>query len=323
MPSETDGLVNGSGTFHVDSGNGFAEFALTQNSATNFTATFPASDCLSEVQYYISFELQSGATVTLPEDAPANSFSVLSAIDSTLLFIDSFDSNTGWTVSGDASDGQWQRAVPNNGDRGDPAADAEETGSGFCFVTDNANGVDNNTDVDGGSTTLTSPTMPAIGANNETAFLSYFRWYSNDFGASPNADVFEVEISNNGGASWVNLETVGPAGAGTGGGWIFVEHRIDEFVTPTNNMRVRFTASDLGAGSVVEAGVDAVKINLIGCEPDVLTGDINQDGLINLLDVAPFVELLSNGNFQAEADINQDGIVNLLDVQPFVELLAG
>ena len=51
-------------------------------------------------------------------------------------------------------------------------------------------------------------------------------------------------------------------------------------------------------------------------------GDVNGDGDINLLDVAPFVDLLASSMFQCEADINQDGAVNLLDVGPFVELLG-
>ena len=55
----------------------------------------------------------------------------------------------------------------------------------------------------------------------------------------------------------------------------------------------------------------------------ILLGDVNCDGVVNLLDVAPFVDLVSNGGFSEKADINQDGIVNLLDVQPFVQLLAG
>lgn len=54
----------------------------------------------------------------------------------------------------------------------------------------------------------------------------------------------------------------------------------------------------------------------------ILVGDINQDGVVNLSDVAPFVSLLSSGEFQAEADINGDGVVNLSDVAPFVELLS-
>lgn len=54
----------------------------------------------------------------------------------------------------------------------------------------------------------------------------------------------------------------------------------------------------------------------------VIVGDVNQDGNVDLLDVGPFVSLLSNGDFQAEADINGDGVVDLLDVGPFVDLLS-
>ncbi len=54
-----------------------------------------------------------------------------------------------------------------------------------------------------------------------------------------------------------------------------------------------------------------------------LLGDINQDGVVNLLDVGPFVELLTAGVFEKIADINGDGALNLLDVGPFVDLLDG
>ncbi len=52
-------------------------------------------------------------------------------------------------------------------------------------------------------------------------------------------------------------------------------------------------------------------------------GDVNLDGVVNLLDVDPFVDALSNGDFIQEADTNCDGVVNLLDVDSFVELLSG
>lgn len=52
-------------------------------------------------------------------------------------------------------------------------------------------------------------------------------------------------------------------------------------------------------------------------------GDINRDGVVNLLDVGPFVDLLAAGDFQVEGDLNGDGQVNLLDVQAFVDLLSG
>ena len=54
-----------------------------------------------------------------------------------------------------------------------------------------------------------------------------------------------------------------------------------------------------------------------------ILGDVNQDGAVNLLDVNPFVGLLSSGGYLFEADINGDGAVNLLDVDPFVALLSG
>jgi hypothetical protein len=55
----------------------------------------------------------------------------------------------------------------------------------------------------------------------------------------------------------------------------------------------------------------------------LVPGDVNLDGATNLLDVQPFVNLLSTGKFQIQADINGDGILNLLDVNPFVDLLIG
>ncbi len=53
-----------------------------------------------------------------------------------------------------------------------------------------------------------------------------------------------------------------------------------------------------------------------------MLGDVNGDGSVNLLDVAPFVDLVTAGGFLAEADINQDKSVDLLDVSPFVDLLT-
>ncbi len=53
----------------------------------------------------------------------------------------------------------------------------------------------------------------------------------------------------------------------------------------------------------------------------VILGDVNLDGSANALDVQLIVDLLIDGEFEAEADIN--GAVTLLDVDPFVALLAG
>lgn len=62
-------------------------------------------------------------------------------------------------------------------------------------------------------------------------------------------------------------------------------------------------------------------------------GDVNDDGAVNNLDIAPFVTLLTSPSAFATAypgvdpllvgDINGDGAVNNLDIAPFVALLTG
>ena len=318
--------VADSGMLHYNVGNGFVQIPMNVVDADTYEAVFPAIDCGTNVDFFVSAEADNGGgTVTNPSDAPATTLTALASVGIENQSLDSFDTDTGWTVSGNATDGQWQRAIPNNGDRGDPAVDAEDFGNGFCFVTDNGNtGGDDNTDVDGGSTILTSPILDAAPGQDEIAVLSYYRWYSNDFGASPFNDTFVVEISNNGGATWVNLETVGPTGPEVSGGWFRKQFILDgDIIEPTNNMRIRFNASDLGDGSVIEAAVDGVAIDMIQCDAGCMPGDVNMDGEINLLDVAPFIDAISNGEFVCEADINGDGSVDLLDVSGFIDLLAG
>lgn len=58
-------------------------------------------------------------------------------------------------------------------------------------------------------------------------------------------------------------------------------------------------------------------------DPTVLLGDCNQDGVVNLVDINPFIMILSTASFLAEADCNEDGIVNILDVNPFIAILNG
>ena len=71
------------------------------------------------------------------------------------------------------------------------------------------------------------------------------------------------------------------------------------------------------------AGGNGDDIALVAIAAGVLLGDINLDGIVNLLDVGPFIDLIADGQFQTEADVNEDGVVNLLDAGPFIALLNG
>lgn len=68
----------------------------------------------------------------------------------------------------------------------------------------------------------------------------------------------------------------------------------------------------------------AFAFNLTGqIDLTMLLGDVNCDGVVDLLDVTPFVDAISTGVFDSKADVNRDGVVDLLDVGPFVALLSG
>ena len=56
---------------------------------------------------------------------------------------------------------------------------------------------------------------------------------------------------------------------------------------------------------------------------EVIPGDINRDGVVDFFDIQPFIDLLTNQGFQAEADIDGSGKVDFFDIQPFINLLAG
>ena len=70
-------------------------------------------------------------------------------------------------------------------------------------------------------------------------------------------------------------------------------------------------------------GNDQNNVVLRALPSTVLLGDVNRDGIVDLLDVGPFVHRLANGINQPEADTNQDCAVDLLDVNVFVDILSG
>ena len=98
--------------------------------------------------------------------------------------------------------------------------------------------------------------------------------------------------------------------------------RIDFNVVGTGSTTITGKAGDgliVNGNSIVDAAFTTATIN---SKSSLIVGDINCDGLVNLLDVDPFVDLLSNNEFEPKADINQDGELDLLDVAPFVNLLS-
>jgi len=296
------------GMLYYDAGDGFVSAPMQVLSDNVYDAVFPAIECGTFVDYYLTAESTDGETVSDPMFAPTVTYHARAIVDIDYLFADDFETDQGWTVedSYDLTDGSWERGVPiGGGDRGDPPTDAD--GSGQCYLTDNE---DDNSDVDGGSTTLISPLMDA---SDPDAVLSYHRWYSNNYGADPYDDVFVIDVSDDGGATWTNLETVGPDGAEVEGGWYYREFVVAEIpgIVNSDAFQVRFIASDLDEGSVVEAAVDGVQVKVIVCGD--LVGDIDGDGDVDVVDLLALLAAWGPCEDCPE-DLDGNGVVDVVDL---------
>ena len=66
----------------------------------------------------------------------------------------------------------------------------------------------------------------------------------------------------------------------------------------------------------------AVNNNLSFTVSGVLLGDVDLNGVINFIDIAPFIAVLSGNGFQAEADCDESGVVDFLDIAFFIVILS-
>ena len=291
----------------IGSAGAFSASSMTDNGSSTFVGNLPATPCGQSIEYYFTADALSGASLTYPINGNSSPLTTLSQVI-TIAFEDTMESDAGWTVgqpSDTATTGVWERANPELTDA-QPEDDHTPGAGTLCWITDASAGTSvGNFDIDGGATTLTSPTLDSAAAG-DGAELVYWRWYSNNAGASPNEDSMLVQISTNNGGSWSELETVNE----NAGQW--VEKRFP--VPSSDQLRVRFIASDLGSGSIVEAGVDDLRIESVGCPSN--SADLNGDGNLNFLDVSLFLNLF--GSQDPIADFTGDGQWNFLDVSAFL-----
>ncbi|MBN4082719.1 choice-of-anchor B family protein [Phycisphaeraceae bacterium AH-315-B13] len=257
----------------------------------------PSLVCLENIDWWVSADSMSGQTFTFPSLAPADTFSTVVATGQTTLFNDDSETDTGYSVSGNATDGQWTRGVPVNGGRGDPPADAD--GSGRAWLTDNESG---NSDVDGGSTILTGTSIDASAGGT----LIYNYWLNDiSSGQMGPEDFLRVEFATNAaGTNWATLRTHSAAF----NQWreVSVVVGASGEIPATATLRLRFTAADNSPGGVVEAGIDAVSLIAFECvNPCDNIADVNGDGAVTPTDFTAWINAFNNN--LPECDQNGDG----------------
>ena len=305
-----DTIVAGSPTLNIDFGSGIYEnIPLVQTSSNRWAATLPAAECDWDPRFYFTIRGEVAGVMSLPEDGISTPLT-FSVGEDIIVVEDDADSNGQWTIglpSDTATTGQWTRGNPNG-----TGAQPEDAASGAnCFFTGQGSvggGLGEN-DIDGGFTTLISPAFDGTAVSDSV--ISYRRWYSNDAGSAPNSDVMEIDISNDGGSTWQPVETV----TENANAWVTRSFSIASLTTPTEDMRVRFIASDLGDGSLVEAAIDLLVVGGIECsdnEGPICVGDLNNDGNVGGDDVGLLLGLW--GSTDPVADLDGDGVVGGGDV---------
>ena len=293
-------IAGGSESFLPGSGYLFYRFdngiwlsgSLTAMGGDLFQANLPAATCGVTPEFYVQAETDGGHTITEPSGAPDTYFTCAVGQPTTMME-DDFETDQGWTteVIG-ATSGGWVRGIPVNDPSWayDPVADAD--GSGRCFLTQNEGG---NTDVDGGAVRLTSPVVDMSEGGGIVSYYYYLYLTDNPDGV----DMILVEANNDDGVGmWIEV-----ARHDTHGGleWrlanIYEADLIAAGITPTDRMRFRFTANDAEPQSIVEAGIDGFRVNVLVCVDNT---DTDVDGVVDAIDNCP--EVYNPGQDDADGD---------------------
>lgn len=323
-------LMLGSELLYYDVGAGFTSLPLVDQGGGSYEAAFPPIPCGETVAWYVEAADSTGMTWTNPGGAPGSTHSSLSAEDLNVVLDHDMESASGW-VGGDGGDtattGVWVRVDPR-GTAAQPEDDHTPSGT-KCWVTGQGSvgGSLGENDVDGGKTTLLSPVLDL--ATYDDPRIRYWRWYSNDKGASPNADVFRVGISNDGGSSWKSVEIVGPGGVEASGGWFQHEFLVADVVSPSSQVQLRFIAEDAGDGSIVEAAVDDFQVLETICDggpgTNYCTSNPNSTGLPGTLS-ATGSDVVADDDLTLHASqlpANQFGFLIASQTQGFVSNPGG
>lgn len=192
---------------------------------------------------------------------PTNGFDVPASCQGggggTVVFEDNFETSLGWQTNPSGTD----TATTGAWERGDPEATTSSGTKQLGTTTSGTNGLvtarlagasAGENDVDGGLTSIRSPaiTLPATGTLTLT-FSQYLAHGSN----ATNADFLRVSVV--GTTTSVVFQRLGAA-SNVDGAWSTATASLNAFAGQT--VRLLIEASDAGTASLVEAGIDDVKI---------------------------------------------------------------
>jgi len=259
--SDHSGVSAATLIYRINAGS-WIEAPMTE-SAGVYSAEITGWPSGTEVDYYVRAVDANDFSSSYPAGAP-DTYLSLFVTDVSYVYDVEDPEDTNWMVGmpGDGvTSGAWVRADPvgttYNGQPVQPEDDHTASPGTLCFVTGNGavGGAPGDADVDGGGcTSLRSPIFDLSGATK--AFVHYWRWFGENGNSSD--DEFGIDISNDGGNTWVEMEHVLDNEAL----WTGVSLDITTLIPLTNQMAIRFQACDLGVPGLIEAAVDDFSIEV-------------------------------------------------------------
>ena len=174
-------------------------------------------------------------------------------------FDDDLEVDRGWKRDAlgrdTATGGAWQRANPAATSSGGPKQPGTTTSGIRGFVTGAAAGSGAGAnDLDGGTTTMTSPAIQLPAALGQRLALRHT--FAHSAASSPD-DWFRIEIVDASGAATTVTQVVGTA-RDRDAAWASVTASMDRWAGQT--VRIRLSARDGGTGNLLEVGVDDIRI---------------------------------------------------------------
>jgi choice-of-anchor B domain-containing protein len=231
-------------------------------------------------------------------------------------YYDDFSFDFGWTTSGDATNGHFERGIPFGTTSGsNPGWDSDDCGE-YAYITGNAPNSDPDyDDIREGSVILRSPVMDLTGYADP--YLNFQRWFYNEYGPLPPPDDTLICYVSNGIINDVLIDSIGydPSSFFQ---WHQVTKRISDYIPITSTMQFVFRTSDYDPGiNITEAGIDnfyiaeATLLDLDGINydysvhPNPFNNEIRVEGIIN----DQFVLMTSSGQIVRQGTLEQSEIL--------------
>jgi choice-of-anchor B domain-containing protein len=257
-------IASGTGTpipnANVSISNSNFNYQATTDASGNFSLPGVYSDTYEIIAGHWGFMTNCAQNQTIPYGAGPMILQLSPG------YYDDFSFNFGWTVTGTAATGAWERGVPagtvNAGVDANPGADDSLDCSNKAYVTGNAGGAAASDDVDNGSTTLTSPIFDLSTYTNP--YVYFTRWFYNAGGTGVPNDSLTILLNNGIISAVVDFARYNTVNNST---WVYKSFQISSFITPTATMKIMVRTADNAPGHLVEAGFDQFMIsegNVIG-----------------------------------------------------------